>query len=578
MLTSHARLRLFFTFGVVSLILISLAVDLRGDDARRPNVILIMTDDQGSGDLACLGNPVLKTPHLDALHRESVRLTNYHVDPTCSPTRAALLTGRYSSRTGVWHTIMGRSILHRDELTLGQLFANGGYATGCFGKWHLGETYPYRPQDRGFHEVVIHGGGGVGQTPDFWGNEYFDDTYWHNGHPVPQAGYCTDVFFDHALRFIETNRQQPFFVYLPTNAAHGPYLVDRRYSEPYKQMGIRSPQAEFFGMIANIDENVGRLRARLAEWGLAENTILIFTTDNGTAAGHMNGGFNGGLRAAKGSEYDGGHRVPCFWHWPDRFDRGRDVPELTAHVDMLPTLAALCSLQTPADRIIDGISLVPLLTTSDAPDWPRDRVVTVHSQRVEWPVPWKQSAVMTQRWRLVNGKELYDIRADLAQATNVADAHPELVERLRGEYESWWSSTSTRFAEYVPIVVGSEIQNPVELTAHDWHEGEGIIPWNQTMIARDDVGSGYWVIEPEIAGRYRFTLRRRPSGVAAPLQATRVWVSLGNRGLKRTLASELDRFQFEADLAEGEVRLQTWLTGVDGKVRGAYYVEIERVD
>ena len=271
---------LFFILLTVTPIIVVHGADLTG----RPNIVIILTDDQGYGDVACLGNKEIKTPAMDRLYADSVRLTNFHVDPTCSPTRSALMTGRYSSRTGVWHTIMGRSIMHPDEVTIAEIFAQGGYRTGCFGKWHLGDNFPCRPQDQGFHEVLVNGGGGVTQTPDYWGNDYFDDTYWHNGKPTKQTGYCTDVFFNGAMRFIEKNKNRPFFCYIPTNAAHGPFLVAKKYSEPYKKMGIASPRAEFYGMITNIDENLARLRKKLKSLGLEENTILIFMTDNGTAA------------------------------------------------------------------------------------------------------------------------------------------------------------------------------------------------------------------------------------------------------------------------------------------------------
>ncbi len=291
----------------------ALAQPQRGD--RAPNVVLVLTDDQGYGDLACLGNPILQTPNIDSLHRQSLRLTDFHVGPTCAPTRAALMTGRYCNRTGVWHTVMGRSLLRRDEVTMADVFAAGGYRTGVFGKWHLGDNYPYRPQERGFHEVLVHGGGGVGQTPDYWGNRYFDDAYWHNGVPEKQKGYCTDVWFEAALRFIETNRDRPFFAYIATNAPHSPYNVAEKYSGLYAGKDV--PNANFYGMITNIDENVGRLQSKLKALGLEENTILIFMTDNGTAAGFQGKrAFNAGMRGNKGSEYDGGHRVPCFIRWP----------------------------------------------------------------------------------------------------------------------------------------------------------------------------------------------------------------------------------------------------------------------
>lgn len=193
--------------------------------AAPPNVILVMTDDQGYGDLGCHGNKIIKTPNLDNLYSQSTRLTNFHVSPTCSPTRAALLTGHYSNLTGVWHTVSGRSLIHRDEIVLAKTFKTSGYATGMFGKWHLGDNYPFRPQDRGFDEVVIHAGGGIGNTHDYWNNDYFDDYYSHNGQYKKYQGYCTDVWFSEAIRFIEKNQDQPFFCYISTNAPHGPFHV-----------------------------------------------------------------------------------------------------------------------------------------------------------------------------------------------------------------------------------------------------------------------------------------------------------------------------------------------------------------
>ena len=280
----NRRDALGFLTGGVALSLLPRAARAQAA-GRKPNVVLVMTDDQGYGDLGCHGNDLMATPNLDSLHAQSVRFTNFHVDPTCSPTRSALMTGRYSSRTGVWHTIMGRSLLGRDEVTVADVFAAAGYATGMFGKWHLGDNYPFRPEDRGFQEVLRHGGGGVGQAPDFWGNDYFDDTYWHNGVPTPFKGYCTDVFFDGALKFIEANKDKPFFAYVPTNAPHGPYRVAEKYAAIYKKKGVKGGRANFWGMITNIDENMGRLLARLEALGLERNTILIFMTDNGTSAG-----------------------------------------------------------------------------------------------------------------------------------------------------------------------------------------------------------------------------------------------------------------------------------------------------
>ncbi|PHS04874.1 MAG: N-acetylgalactosamine-4-sulfatase, partial [Blastopirellula sp.] len=275
--------------------------------ADRPNIVLIMTDDQGYGDLSCHGNPDVQTPHLDQLYRQSVRFTNFHVDPTCAPTRAALITGRYSLSTGVWHTIAGRSFLHPEETTMANTLQDAGYATGMFGKWHLGDNYPCRPHDRGFDQAIYHGGGGIGQTPDLWGNDYFDDRYFINGKPRQFKGYCTDVWFDEAMKFMSTKRDDPFFCYLLPNAPHGPYHVDKKFSKPFVKKGFSQNRANFYGMLVNMDENMGRLETFLKNEGLRDNTIVIFMTDNGTAGPwYPKEGTDhaSGLRGIKGSIYE----------------------------------------------------------------------------------------------------------------------------------------------------------------------------------------------------------------------------------------------------------------------------------
>ena len=287
--------------------------------SRPPNVIFIITDDQGYGDIGCHGNPALSTPNLDQLARASVQLDNHHHDPLCSPSRAALLTGQHAARNGVWHVTEGRHLLHPDALTMADHFSAGGYRTAMFGKWHLGDNYPFAPHYRGFDEALCHKGGGVGELPDYWGNNYIDDTYFRNGAPLRCAGYCTDVFFAAALDFISDPADAPFFVYLATNAMHAPFHVEDRFAAPYREQGIPESRAKFYGMIANFDENLGRLLQRLDELGLAENTIVIFTSDHGTAAGFnpsSGAGYNAGMRGVKGSVYEGGHRVNFFMRWP----------------------------------------------------------------------------------------------------------------------------------------------------------------------------------------------------------------------------------------------------------------------
>ena len=545
-------------------------------DARaegRPNVVLIMTDDQGYGDLACHGNQQINTPHLDRLHAQSVRLTDYHVDPTCSPTRSALMTGRYSSRTGVWHTIMGRSIIHPDETTIAEVFSQAGYATGCFGKWHLGDNAPCRPQDQGFQSTLVHGGGGVGQTPDYFDNDYFDDTYWRDGVPQQQSGYCTDVFFDAAIDFIAEYQDEPFLCYLPTNAAHGPFLVADEYSQPYKDMGIQSPRAEFYGMITNIDDNVGRLRERLNELGLAENTILIFTTDNGTAAGHRSGGFNAGMRAAKGSPYEGGHRVPFFVHWPaGGIVGGRDLDRLAAHIDVLPTLAELCDVDLPDGVDVDGQSLVrPLSGEADLPE----RTLFVHSQRIEYPEKWRQCSVMTEQWRLVNGKELFAIANDPGQKQDVAQDHPDVVEQLRAEYERWYEHVGERFEDFVSLDLGGSPE-PVRLTCHDWHTENGNVPWHQGHVRKNQPSNGFWTVNIKRAGTYAVTVRVRPEYLDEPLNAARFRVSIADQEVEAASpAVDAPSATAELRLPAGPTRLQTWLLDcTDGKQRGAYFVDV----
>ena len=551
---------------------------------KRPNVILVMTDDQGYGDLGCHGNPIIKTPALDSLYEQSIRLTNFHVGPTCSPTRAALMTGRYCNRTGVWHTIMGRSLLRRDEVTMADVFSASGYRTGIFGKWHLGDNYPFRHQDRGFQEVFVHGGGGVGQTPDYFGNDYFNDTYWHNGKWVKSSGYCTDIWFEGCLKFIEQNRDRPFFAYVPTNAAHGPYNVAEKYSNLYKDTNV--PNANFYGMITNIDENMARLVGKLKELNLEDNTILIFMTDNGTSAGFRGDkGFNAGMRGTKGSEYDGGHRVPCFVRWPDGKlqPAGTDVDRLAAHVDLLPTLIDLCDLEKPKQIKFDGSSIKNLLAQAQ-PNWP-DRVLITDSQRIEHPQKWRKSAVMTDRWRLINGKELYDITVDAGQKKNIADRHPQVVEKLRTSYEDWWQSVSERFDEYCETIIGSDAQNPVCLTCHDWH-GKSV-PWNQGSIRRGLKANGFWAVEIAKAGRYEFELRRWPLEINQPINAAipggkAIRVSsarLKIGAVDQTVPGQAqDNFaKLTVQLNRGKTTMQTWFSDEQGNSRGAYYVYVKKL-
>lgn len=563
--------------GLLLMCLAGLAAGGEAGVAKRPNVVLVITDDQGYGDLSGHGNPVLKTPHLDALWAESVRLTNFHVSPLCSPTRAALMTGRHCRHVGVHGTNGTEQHLAVEAVTMADLFAASGYATGIFGKWHLGDRYPLRPMDRGFAESVVFPDGAVTTIPDFWGNDYFDDTYWHNGTPRPYPGYCTDVWFDLALRFIETNRHRSFFCYLPTNAAHGPYLVPERHAAPYRN-DPRVPNPAFYGMIANVDENLGRLRKRLAELALDRNTLLIFMTDNGTVAG----GFNAGMRGKKGSPYDGGHRVPCFLHYPDGgLIGGRDVAQLSAHLDILPTLVDLCRLDgRPEKPRFDGMSLKPWLVEPGTAVG--DRVLIESFHRV----------VMTPRWRLVAGKELYDMQQDPAQARDVAKDFPDVVAQLSRELEAYRQTEDQR-PHY--IVIGSDRQNPVTLTGEDWKE--------KPLIFQNWVGGmgpykgppSVWNVQVAQAGRYRLALRRWPREADTPINANlpkekwshgmlrcavlhAVEARLRVQGveLNQPVTDTMQAAEFTVELPAGGTTLQGWFVDGQGQCWRAGYLDAER--
>ncbi len=476
--------------------------------ADQPNVIIVITDDQGYGDFGFTGNPTIQTPHIDQLRNEGTLLNDFHVDPTCAPTRSALMTGRHSDRVGVWHTVQGRNMLRRREVTMADIFSDNGYATGLFGKWHLGDVYPYRPEDRGFQHVVYHQAGGVGQAPDYWGNDYFDDTYIVNGEPQRFEGFCTDVWFDEGIKFIQANKDKPFFAYISLNAPHKPLYCPLEYSDPYEG-DPRVSYPEFYGMVTNIDDNMAKLMEMLEAEGLAENTVLVFMTDNGTAGGLHNGrGYDGGMRGMKNSEYDGGHRVPFILRWPaGQIEAGKSVERLTAHMDVLPTFIDLLGLEAP-EIDFDGRSLRELLY-ADGEDWP-ERSLVVESQRVVDPIKWRKSAVMTDRWRLVNGEELYDIEADPKQANDVAEDYPEVLEYMRAEYDTFWNDVSQEHDLISYMVIGSDEAPIVTLSSHDWLLDQ-LPPWNQTHIINGDVAvESFWALEVEQAGEYEISLRRWP--------------------------------------------------------------------
>jgi len=574
--------------------------------AQRPNVVIVITDDQGYGDLGCTGNPIIQTPEIDRLAGESVWLQDYHVAPTCSPTRAALMSGHWTNRTGAWHTIMGRSMLREDEGTLGEFFKGAGYQTGMFGKWHLGDNFPYRPEDRGFDEVYRHGGGGVGQTPDVWDNSYFDGGYFHNGKIVGAKGFCTDVFFNQANRFITESARsgKPFLAYISTNAPHGPFHCPQKYMDLYQG---QSPTIQaFYGMITNIDENVGRTRKLLKELGVYEDTIFIFTTDNGTARGREI--YNAGMRGQKGSEYDGGHRVPFIVHWPRGGMSSKRVVNTLCHaVDIAPTLLDLIGAEPPEGYRFDGVSIKSLLAGKGGPDWP-ERMLVTDSQRVRDPIKWKQSAVMSQGWRLVNGKELYHIDEDAAQEKDLAGKYPGRMAKMRAFYEAWWAELEPSFARTTELHLGHRDHPVVTLTSHDWIQ-EAYPPWNQAQNRnkqpvhprkRDLRHEGHWAVKVLSQGAYEVEVRRWPAesgkkineelppgeDVPGADQAFRARPGLGIGATAATMRlngkdseikpvdDDTESVTFEIELSKGMHQLSPYFTIPQGEL-GCYYAIVK---
>ncbi len=432
---------------------------------RKPNIVFILTDDQGYGDLSCHGNPVLKTPNIDRLHAEGARFTDFHVSPTCAPTRSALLTGRHEFRNGVTHTIYERERLTLDAVTLPQVLKRAGYRTGIFGKWHLGDEPDRWPDKRGFDEVLIHGAGGIGQSypgscGDAPGNTYFSPYLLHNAKFEKSNGYCTDVFFDAALRWMEQAKDSgPFYCHLATNAPHAPLQVKPEDEARYAGK-VSEPAAKFFGMIANIDDYVGRLLTNLKEWKIVENTLVVFMNDNGGTAGTSV--FNAGMRGQKGTPWLGGTRAASFWRWPGTLAAGDRAP-LTAHVDLFPTLAALAgqALTEREQKQVEGRSLVPLLE-NPAAGW-ADRTLVTHVGRWERGAApetgkYAQVSVRNTRWHLVCVPagpkksppgalgasaatphwQLFDLATDPGEKTDVATAHADVVAQLSGHFEGWW--------------------------------------------------------------------------------------------------------------------------------------------
>ncbi len=584
--------------------------------SSRPNVVLILTDDQGYGDLACHGNPVALTPHLDRLHDESLRFTDFHAAPMCTATRGQLLTGLDAARNGALNVSSGRTLLRRELPTLADVFRANGYRTGLFGKWHLGDNYPYRPQDRGFDETLWFPSSHLSSLPDYWQNDYFDDVYCRNGERQRYQGYCTEVFFAEAKRWVTQVQRagDPFLLYLPTNAPHAPLYVpaaDREAVEahfaahehrlPALKPAMKASIIRFLAMIRNLDAQVGELRAFLDAADLARDTLLIFMTDNGSTFGHVY--YNAGLRGSKCSLWEGGHRVPCFVHWPNGgLTAPRDIPGLAQMQDLLPTLVDLLGLDAaPAE--CDGISLAPALRGEADP--PSDRKLVINYSRMpgelDYPTPDSPSlvrregaAVLWQRYRLLEGRVLSDLANDPAQQTDFASQYPEVVDTMRAHLDGWWAAVGPRANEIQRIIVGSDAENPMVLSACDWMD---VFVDQQQQVRQGVRRNSYWHLDVAQAGRYELRLRRWPreSGLALSaacppatladgelpggqaLPIARARVLLAGQTHVQELGPEAEEAVFTLTLEAGPTLLHTWFDDARHQpLCGAYYVEVTR--
>jgi arylsulfatase/arylsulfatase A len=565
--------------------------------ADPPNVILVMTDDQGYGDFGVTGNPLIETPALDAMAARSVSFSTFYVSPVCSPTRASLMTGRYNYRTRAIDTWLGRSMMDPAEVTLAELLQQAGYATGIFGKWHLGDCYPMRPIDQGFDESLVHRGGGLAQPSEPRDNQrrYTNPILFHNGEPVQTQGYCTDVYFQAAFRFLEdaAHDERPFFAYLAPNAPHDPFHdVPQELKRHYLQkdlarLMVHKPQgpaladaidklAATAAMITNIDQNMQRLFVKLDELKLTENTLVIFLVDNGPLTER----YVGDMRGTKTTVYEGGIRSPLWMQWPARLTAGRTVPNVAAHIDIAPTIWEACGVTPPAGLSLDGRSLLPLALGSVDVTWP-ERTIALQAHRGDQPCRYHQFAIRDNRWKLLHASgfsresfggppqfELYDLLRDPAESRNLIAAEPEIANRLRQAYDHWFDDVSaTRPDNYAPprIQVGTVHENPTCLTRQDWRSGS----WAAASV-------GKWLLHITAPATFDVTVvfdaKDYDEQLELLLGPTRERAESQQTMVK---AGATEAVFSGWQLPAGDVELQAALTHAT-EVRGAYQVELLR--
>ncbi len=544
-----------------TLLCVTNALKLTASD--KPNVVFILSDNQSYYEMSCHGHADIKTPHIDRLADQSVEFTNFHAPPFCSPSRAVILTGRYAIRSGVFTTIAGRSILHKDEKTLPQFLKPDGYHSAIFGKWHLGFSYPYRPQDRGFDEVFVHGGGGVGQMEDYYGNSLFDTTFIHNEQVSPSKGYCTDVLFDRAMKYVEDKHKakQPFFCFVSTPVTHSPHHGPKELVAQLKTQGIQG-NVQLYAQVQNLDTNIGRMMKKIDELGLAQNTILVYASDQGM---NDRGAPHGDNR--KGLGYDPAHHVPFMIRLPGATPKV--VPRLAGMIDFFPTILDLCGIKRPDNA--DGISLKPLLLEKKG--YPEDRTLIIQCPRSRQANKWKNSAVKTDRWRLVNGEKLYDVTIDPRQNTDVAGKNPNVVDKLRQAYEAYWADLPDQATTLSRQLLGQpDCEEQVVLNGMDWYRGRS--PWNNGAYKRPS--SGAWAVTVSEKGLYQFECRFFPRAADKPVGASGAEIKIGDHTAGTDLSEGDKKATFELTLEAGDYDLEA--SFAKGKKRfGALWVYVKKL-
>jgi len=581
-----------------------------------PNVIVVMTDDQGYGEFSFNGNPVTNTPNIDRMAKEGIQFTDFHVAPMCTPTRGQLLTGMDAFRNGAINVSSGRTLLRPELKTMADIFLENGFATGIFGKWHLGDNYPFRPEDRGFEEAIWFPSSHVNSLPDYWDNDYFNDTYIHNGRKELFEGYCTDIFFDESIKWMQAkaDTKKSFFTYIALNAAHWPHFVPNHYRNSIREAMDKNPNlfedmdeekrkelVSFLAMGANIDDNIGKLLNFLDESGLNENTIVVFLTDNGSTFGKDY--FNAGMKGGKTTLWEGGHRVPLLIKAPKTItNQPLKIDELCHVQDLLPTLTSMTGI-TDIPKNLDGVDLSPLLTgNSKKLD---DRMLVINYSRMpmfkvtyttENPaIPMKNGAgVLWKNWRLLENRALYDISTDPHQDNDVAAQNPEVVAKMSAHLDKWWEGVKDEVYEPQRVVIGSEYENPMLVSACEWLD---VFVDQQIQTRYGPKKNGIWHLTVAEAGEYEFELRRWPresgfklrqgipektvtdgtfiEGVSFPIHSARMKVGNEEKSIKTSEEDVAASFTFE--LAKGDIEIQSWFNDDKEKpILGAYYMYVNK--